>query len=97
MKLEDISRAASQRMNSLNPSSYYKKTPNEKCANLVDIIFDKILDLMSKDTKKSSIEKSFIIRGAKNLKDPVKRFIMLNMSMEDAKELVDKAKREIED
>lgn len=105
MKFEDIARAAKQSLAKQSsakqpaplPSSYrYRKTPNEKCVNLIDIIFDKILDLMSKDAKKNRIEKGIIIRGATNLKDPVKRFIMLNMSIDDAKDVLDKAKREIE-
>ncbi len=104
MKLEDIARAAKQSQlsakhlasSSLSYNNKYRKTPNEKCVNLIDIIFDKILDLMSRDAKKSWVEKSIIIRGATNLKDPVKRFIMLNMSIEDAKDVLDKAKREFE-
>lgn len=97
MKLEDIARVAKQSSSLSHDKSYiYRKTPNERCVNLIDILYDKIIELMSKDTKKRDIEKMIIIKGAQNLRGPVKKFIMIDMSIDDAKDVLDRAKIEIE-
>lgn len=70
--------------------------PNIKCANLIDIIFDKIIELMSKDEKKSKGEKYVVVKMAKNFKDPVKKYILLNMSSSDATDMVERAKKELD-
>lgn len=96
MKFEDLARAAKSPVSNSAHIRSYRKTSNEKLANLVDIIFNKILDLMGKDMSKNSIEKMIIIKGAQNLKPSTKKYIMLNMSMDDARDIVERAKREIE-
>lgn len=70
-------------------------SPNVKCANLVDIIFDKIIDLMKKDEKISGVKKYAVVKGAENLKDPVKKYILLDMSADDAVDMVEKSKKEL--
>lgn len=104
IKFEDITKAAhaAHEKESLlmlsRPSSIdiYHKTPNERCVGIVDVIFDKILDLMSKDTKKSGIEKRIIVSGAKGLKGSVTKYIMLELSMDGAEDILERCKKEID-
>lgn len=90
---EDLKNKSDQ---SSNISNIYYKTPNERCAGIVDAIFDKILDLMSKDKKKSGLEKKIIVGGAKSLKGSVTKYIMLDLSMNDAEDILNMCKKEIE-
>lgn len=69
------------------------KDINIKCALIIDVIFDKTLYLVSVDKKKSWIEKKLVVDGAKSLKDPVKEFLINEMSTEDAKDVMNKIRR----
>lgn len=72
-----------------------RKTDNIRCCNMVDIIFDKIIDLMEKDKSIPDIERYIIVKYAKKLKDPVKKFILLEMSKKDAGDIVKMSIKEL--
>ena len=67
----------------------------ESCVKIVDIIFDKIVELMSKDKRMNMFQKSLIVGSAKNIKEPCKRYIY-EMNNNDAQDIVDRIKKVLE-
>lgn len=60
---------------------------NTKCNKIIDIIYDKVIELMSKDTKVNPIKKKAVVKGAIYIKEPIKEYIA-GMPKEDAKDVM---------
>lgn len=60
---------------------------NIKCNQVIDIIYDKVIELMSKDAKINPVKKKAIVRGAIWIKEPIKEYIV-GMPKEDARDVI---------
>lgn len=62
---------------------------NSQCTQIIDVIYDKVLEIMNKDNKVGRAKKEFITRSAKIGKQPIKEYIYL-MPRDDAKDVIRK-------
>ncbi len=65
--------------------------PNEKCGIMIDIIFNKIIDVMNKDKKTSGFEKALVVSTTKRVAPGIKKYV-LELPKEDAQDIIDKIK-----
>lgn len=60
---------------------------NKKCNDVIDIIYDKVIELMSKDAKINPVKKKAIVKGVIWIKEPIKEYIV-GMPKEDARDVI---------
>lgn len=62
---------------------------NKKCNDVIDIIYDKVIELMSKDTKINPIKKKAVVKGVIFMKEPTKEYIA-GMTKDEARDVITK-------
>jgi hypothetical protein len=62
---------------------------NMQCSQIIDVIYDKVLEIMSKDKKVGIAKRTFIINSAKVGKKPIKEYID-SMPNNDARDVITK-------
>lgn len=60
---------------------------NIKCNQIIDIIYDKIIELMSKDKKVNPIKKKAVVKGAMYIREPIQEYIF-EMPKDDARDVI---------
>lgn len=60
---------------------------NMKCNQIVDVIYDKVLEMMSKDKKVNPIKKKAVVKGAIYIREPTKDYIN-QLTEEEAKDVI---------
>jgi hypothetical protein len=79
--LQDLRRAAASSVTTAN-ADY-----NSQCSQIIDVIYDKVLEIMGRDKKVGVAKRTFIINSAKIGKDPIKKYINL-MPDNDARDVI---------
>lgn len=62
---------------------------NIQCSKIIDVIYDKVLEMMGRDKKVGMAKRTFIINSAKIGKRPIKEYIQA-MPDDDAKDVIKK-------
>lgn len=60
---------------------------NVQCSKIIDVIYDKVIEMMKRDKKVGIAKKTFIINSAKIGKQPIKEYIY-SMPEDDAKDVI---------
>jgi hypothetical protein len=67
------------------------RSPNQSCTIIVEVIINKVIELMEKDRTMAGLQKTMIIRTAERSKEPIKRYL-LELNEEDAQDIIKKIK-----
>lgn len=62
---------------------------NSQCTQIIDVIYDKVLEIMKKDNKVGVGKRTFIVNSAKIGKKPIQEYIY-SMPRDDAKDVIRK-------
>jgi hypothetical protein len=68
---------------------------NHSCAQIVDVVFDKLVELMDRDGRLDPLRREFVVTAAQKVRGPVKEYV-LAMSAEDAKDIVERVRGIVE-
>ena len=67
------------------------RTPNESCAEMVEVIFSKIIDILDKDKSIGGLQKAVILKTAESSKEPIKKYI-LKLDEAEAQDIINRVK-----
>jgi hypothetical protein len=79
--LQDLRKAAISSVVSAN-ADY-----NDQCSQIIDVIYDKVLEMMGRDKKVGVAKRAFIINSAKYGKQPIQEYIN-EMPDDDARDVI---------
>ena len=60
---------------------------NKQCSQIIDVIYDKVLEIMGRDKKVGVAKRTFIVKSAQVGKQPIKEYIQ-SMPNDDAKDVI---------
>jgi len=69
---------------------------NIVCYEIIDIIFDKVIEIMNKDKSIGGFSRNMVVKSAKNMKGPIKKYV-LKMDSSDASDIIKKIDNMIKD
>lgn len=81
--LQDFKKMAASNVSSVSVDN------NMQCSQIIDVIYDKVLEIMSKDKKVGIAKRTFIVNSAKIGKKPIKEYIN-SMPNSDARDIITK-------
>jgi S-adenosylmethionine synthetase len=79
--LDELRRAAASSVSSAHVDH------NSQCSQIIDVIYDKVLEMMNKDKKVGVAKRTFIVNSAKIGKAPIQKYISL-MPNNDARDVI---------